>query len=128
MDQDISRRGENTYDLPPDIPPIPASDPPDPTVRAVADTSARRHDAETDKPVRANGAATNGNGSKPKEPVSLFWQQPIAADEEVNWFVPPLPRREEQNDQVVGLLNELNTMMPHMPMRSWLARWNYFTR
>jgi hypothetical protein len=98
MDQDISRRGGQS------------------------------HESEGAQPIRASSAPTNGNGAKPKDPPSLFWQQPIAAEEEVNWFVPPLPRREEQGEQIVGLLNELDTMLPHMPMRSWLARWNYHTR
>src|SRR5947199_8538018 len=99
MDQDISRRGG--YDLPPDAPQPQGRPEFEAAVRSVQEPSARRastDDVVADKPVRAHTAASNGNGSKPKEPTSLFWQQPISAEEEVNWFVPPLPRREEQTD------------------------------
>ena len=131
MDQDINRRGsqnvDRSYDRPA-VPPLPDAE----LLSHPFPESATRHAADAEpviaQPVRATGAPTNGNGAKVKDPISLFWQQPIAAEEEVNWFVPPLPRREEQGEQVVGLLNELQTMMPHMPMRSWLAKWNYHTR
>ncbi len=131
MDQDISRRDDSGYDLPSEgakPPPLPEFEQ---AIHAMPDMAPRRtYDDEVplDKPIRPLSAATNGNGAKPKEPTSLFWQQPIAAEEEVNWFVPPLPRREEQGEQVEQLLKELNSMVPHMPMRSWLAKWNYHTR
>lgn len=131
MDQDISRRAGSSGDVPPGGAQPPTAYDIEMTPRAPAENpSHRAHEDENgaEKPMRANGAAANGNGAKPKDPISLFWQQPIAAEEEVNWFVPPLPRREEQGHQVEALLNELNTMVPHMPMRSWLARWNYHTR
>jgi hypothetical protein len=147
MDQDISRRGGQGFDLPSpgsQPPPLPDFEPairpsPDSTVtnglpdsastRPLPDSTTRHSlDGEAAQPLRASGASTNGNGAKPKDPPSLFWQQPIAAEEEVNWFVPPLPRREEQGEQVLGLLNDLDRMVPHMPMRSWLTRWNYHTR
>jgi len=129
MDQDISRREPPDYDVP-----LGEAPPPNyeskPTVVPLSGSSSRRAYDDESGAERAGRDTThmNGNGTKPKDPSSLFWQQPIAADEEVNWFVPPLPRREEHSEQVVGLLNELTTMMPHMPMRSWLARWNYHTR
>ncbi|HLJ54171.1 MAG TPA: hypothetical protein VKT77_03975 [Chthonomonadaceae bacterium] len=131
MDQEISGRAGSPYDLPPDAPEAQELPEFQAAVHAVHEPATRLpslEDAPRDKPVRANPAASNGNGSKPKEPTSLFWQQPISADEEVNWFVPPLPRREDQTEQVAGLLNELSGMVPHMPMRSWLAKWNFHTR
>lgn len=70
----------------------------------------------------------NGNGAKPNQPVSLFWQQPISSEEEVNWFVPPLPRRPEQSAQIESMLDDLARMTPDTPLRSWLTRWNYHTR
>ncbi len=142
MDQDISRRG-GSYDLPSDLaqpPPLPEYDQAGRPLSDAAPQPAgpgRALDEDVHSAPRtthilgvggALSAATNGNGSKPKEPTSLFWQQPIAAEEEVNWFVPPLPRREEQGEQVVGMLNDLSGLVPHMPMRSWLAKWNYHTR
>jgi len=119
MDQDISRRGESPYDLP-----ASGQYPPTPEV----ETHPVSEQGASARPVRPTTASTNGSSAKPKDPTSLFWQQPIAGEEEVNWFVPPLPRREEHGEQVVTLLNELDAMVPHMPMRSWLARWNYHTR
>src|SRR5258708_12667420 len=74
-----------------------------------------------------NGASRNGASPKIKDPSSLFWQQPLSDQEEVNWFVPPLPHREERHEQVVGLLDQLKGLMVGLPQRAWLMHWNYHT-
>lgn len=91
-------------------------------------------EVETLSPVEMSLGKSNGNSASrtrdynPGSPVSLFWQHPISDQEEVNWFVPPLPRREEKHEEVNGLLSELCDHMKDTPMRAWLVRWNYATR
>lgn len=77
-----------------------------------------------------NGAALNGNGKSPnlKSPNSLFWQHPLNESEEINWFVPPLPHRAEENDKILSQLGKLQGMMSSQPFRGWLLEWNYLTR
>lgn len=134
MEENPSRRYEPDFDVqtplyPPGIPEQPL---PSETPRGSQENEVRRAGYEThadERPLHAgqNGAA-NGSGVKSKEPAALFWHQPISSEEEVNWFVPPLPRREEHGGQVVGLLDKLASMMPDMPKRAWLMQWNYHTR
>ena len=73
-----------------------------------------------------NSASTTG--SKASDPVSLFWQSPLSEDEEINWFVPPLPHREEHGEEVVEHLRKLQGMMQGTPKRAWLLHWDYLTR
>src|SRR4051794_238449 len=106
MDQEITGRETPEYDIQNGEVPPPPSYESRPSALPLLGCSARRaydEDAAGDRPAR-DTTHMNGNGTKPKDPSSLFWQQPIASDEEVNWFVPPLPRREEHGEQVVGLL------------------------
>ena len=74
----------------------------------------------------SNGAKTNG--VKPPDPSSLFWQSPLSGEEEIEWFVPPLPLREEHGGEVVEHLQKLQGMMQGSPKRAWLLHWDYLTR
>ena len=80
--------------------------------------------------VEANGAGSNGKSSPSflTEPPSLFWQSPLSEEEEVNWFVPPLPHRQEREAEVLSQLAEFKELIGPKSKRAWLLGWDYLTR
>src|SRR5579871_4444530 len=67
-------------------------------------------------------AAANG-----KHP-SLFWSAPLSTQEELNWFVPPLPHHEDLHGQHEEMLGHFGGLLEKQPKRAWLLKWNYRTR
>src|SRR5579859_4530758 len=67
--------------------------------------------------------------ARPAERPALFWGAPVSGQEELNWFVPPLPDRESRDAELSGMLDRFGEMLePQQPRRGWLLRWNYRTR
>ncbi len=69
---------------------------------------------------QSSGPATNS--------PSLFWNSPLADNDELNWFVPPVPYTQEADAATEALLTEFAGTMENQPRRAWLLRWNYRTR
>lgn len=71
---------------------------------------------------------TNGtslhNGNSP----SLFWNSSLTEQEELNWFVPPLPHSEKADAPTAEMLEQFGQMLPQQPKRAWMLKWNYRTR
>jgi hypothetical protein len=67
-------------------------------------------------------AEKNGHGP------ALFWSAPLSTQEELNWFVPPLPHHEDHHAQHEEMLQQFGGLMDKQPKRAWLLKWNYRTR
>ena len=59
---------------------------------------------------------------------ALFWNSPLTGQDELNWFVPPLPHKEEANGATEAMLDQFGAMMDNQPRRAWMLKWNYKTR
>jgi hypothetical protein len=70
------------------------------------------------------GESAAKNGKQP----SLFWSAPLSAQEELNWFVPPLPHHEAHHGQHEEMLGQFGGLLEKQPKRAWLLKWNYRTR
>lgn len=85
-------------------------------------------------PASRNGAAASSNGTAgAHNNGSLFWNRSLSGllaerRGELTSFHPPLPAREEQNEQVSGLLDDLETTAGGPSPRTWNLRWTYRTR
>src|SRR5271166_1123764 len=50
---------------------------------------------------------------------ALFWGAPVSGQEELSWFVPPLPDRESRDAQLEGMLDRFGSMLePTQPRRA----------
>ncbi len=78
--------------------------------------------------VESNGAHGKSFPAFSTEPPSLFWQSPLSEEEEVNWFVPPLPHRQERETEVLSHLAEFKELIGPKSKRAWLLGWDYLTR
>ncbi len=59
---------------------------------------------------------------------ALFWNAPLSGQDELNWFVPPLPHSASADAQAETMLAQFGQMMNDQPRRAWLLQWNYRTR
>ena len=71
---------------------------------------------------------TNNSSQKNVEAPSLFWNSSLSEQEELNWFVPPLPYSEQADAPTAEMLEQFGQMLPQQPKRAWMLRWNYRTR
>ncbi len=71
---------------------------------------------------------TNGTNRKHNDAPSLFWNSSLSDQEELNWFVPPLPHSEKADAPTEEMLNQFGQMLPQQPKRAWMLKWNYRTR
>ena len=77
------------------------------------------------------GTATTAHSATLPEGVNspaLFWNSPLDAHDELNWFVPPLPHTASADAQAEQMLGQFGAMMENQPRRAWLLHWNYKTR
>ncbi len=79
---------------------------------------------------RGMATSTNSNNAEPQavRSPSLFWNSSLSEQDELNWFVPPLPHSSEADNQASEMLAEFGEMLPQQPKRAWMLRWNYRTR
>ena len=71
---------------------------------------------------------TNETNRKNGDSPSLFWNSSLSDQEELNWFVPPLPHSEKADAPTEGMLEQFGQMLPQQPKRAWMLKWNYRTR
>ena len=80
---------------------------------------------------RANGDVANvrlAASAEGQNAPALFWNSPLSAQDELNWFVPPLPHTAAADAQTETMLDQFGRLMESQPRRAWLLRWNYRTR
>jgi hypothetical protein len=87
------------------------------------------HLLQTDDPAAAGGVSSAANGvpANSSQP-SLFWSAPLSTQEELNWFVPPLPHQEDHQGRHEEMLDRFGGLLEKQPKRAWLLKWNYRTR
>ena len=78
--------------------------------------------------VTALRAAAYGTPGENAASPALFWNAPLSGQDELNWFVPPLPHSASADAQAETMLDQFGGMMNDQPRRAWLLRWNYKTR
>lgn len=121
-----------------------------PDVAVVAGNGHASEAAHLDSPVHILHGAGSGNGNGITQrlngdvasvraasygaPVegganpALFWNSPLSGQDELNWFVPPLPHSASADAQAETMLEQFGQMMNDQPRRAWLLQWNYRTR
>jgi hypothetical protein len=85
------------------------------------------HLLQTGDPSMVTGVTAKGATANGRQP-SLFWSAPLSTQEELNWFVPPLPHHEDLQGQHEEMLGQFGGMLEKQPKRAWLLKWNYRTR
>ena len=79
-------------------------------------------------PVNGLQNGSSGGLQEGHNTPALFWNSPLSAQDELNWFVPPLPHSPAGDAQAETMLDQFSGMMSDQPRRAWLLRWNYRTR